>query len=225
MILARESMVNIMEYIFNVSTIDCYALLLQVSQALEKRTELISRNNQPKLWKYTDKLNGQRKVSAVVSKRRKVRIKAYGIINLTLGIFLIIPGLMDPKELMVPLVAGVIATLLGTTILLSSRKNKKNPFLKSAKLLLDNANIIPKVEIQVLFTDKEMKFNTVVNDTKTVLEEVLYTDFECMIETKDIFLLTYNNCATILQKKDLSTNNVDDFSDYINSKLELIKTL
>ena len=224
MILARESMVNIMEYIFNVSTIDCYALLLQVSQALEKRTELISRNNQPKLWKYTDKLNGQRKVSAVVSKRRKVRIKAYGIINLTLGIFLIIPGLMDPKELMVPLVAGVIATLLGTTILLSSRKNKKNPFLKSAKLLLDNANIIPKVEIQVLFTDKEMKFNTVVNDTKTVLEEVLYTDFECMIETKDIFLLTYNNCATILQKKDLSTNNVDDFSDYINSKIVLIKT-
>ena len=216
---------NIMEYIFNVNTIDADALMLQVSQALEKRTELISRKNQPNIWKYTDKLNGQKKVPEMVSKRRKVRLKIYSIINIALGIFLLIPGLMDPKELMVPLVVGVIAILLGTTILLSNKKPKKNQFLKSAKLLLNNASIIPTGKIQVLFTDQEMKINTVGNDTKTVLEQVVpYSNFECIIETKDIFVLTYNDCATILQKKDLSTYNVDDFSDYINSKLELSKT-
>ena len=214
-----------MEYIFNVSTTDCDLLLLQLSQALEKITELISRKNQPKIWKYTDKLNGRKKVPETVSKCRRVRRNAYGVINLTLGIFILIPGLMDPKELIVPLVVGVIATLLGTIILLPKKKTKKNPFLKSAKLLLDNASILPNGKTQVLFTDQEMKFNNVVNDTKTVLEEnIPYSNFEYMIETKDAFLITYNNCATILQKKDLNTHSVDDFSDYINSKLELIKT-
>ena len=214
-----------MEYIFNVTAIDCDPLLLQVSQALEKRTELLSRKNQPKMWKYTDKLHEKKKVPEAVSKRRRVRMKAYGVVNLALGIFLLIPCLMDPKELVVPLIVGVIATLLGTITLVSSRKTKKNPFLKSAKSLLDHSSMMPKGEVQVFFTDKEMRLKTVVNDAKTVLkEDIPYDNFEYMIETKDVFLITYNHCAAILQKKDLNTYDVNDFLDYINSKLHLIKT-
>lgn len=66
-----------------------------------------------------------------------------GTVNLALGIFLFISGLMKPDELFVPLIVGAIAIGAGISTFLRSRKNKRNPFDKSAKLLFEQRNTIP----------------------------------------------------------------------------------
>ena len=43
------------DYIFHISPYDTEKLLPQVSRALEKRTEMVSRERFPGLWKHTDR--------------------------------------------------------------------------------------------------------------------------------------------------------------------------
>lgn len=50
-----------MEFIFVLNEYDDAAFKAQVSKVLEKRTELISRKEHPKLWMYTDKMNSKEK--------------------------------------------------------------------------------------------------------------------------------------------------------------------
>lgn len=65
------------------------------------------------------------------------------IVCLAAGIFLLGPGLVKPQELFVPLLAGTAALIIDVG-LWCSRKNKKNPFDKSANLLLTGEDVIPE---------------------------------------------------------------------------------
>ena len=49
------------DFIFHLTPYDTRKLLPQVSKALEKRTELLSRQRYPGLWKQTDRLNARAK--------------------------------------------------------------------------------------------------------------------------------------------------------------------
>ena len=100
-----------MDYEFQLSPYDGASLVPQVSCALEKRTESISREKYPKMWKITDHFNSK-KVSEIVLKRRRLRYRVYGILLIIMGAFLLIPGLMEPQELAVPLFAGILGLLL-----------------------------------------------------------------------------------------------------------------
>ena len=82
-----------MDYEFQLSPYDGASLVPQVSCALEKRTESISREKYPKMWKITDHFNSK-KVSEIVLKRRRLRYRVYGILLIIMGAFLLIPGLM-----------------------------------------------------------------------------------------------------------------------------------
>ena len=44
------------------------------------------------------------------------------------------------------------------------------------------------------------------------VESVPYSDFECVVETEDLFLLVYGERVTVLQKKDLAAGDPRDFS-------------
>ena len=68
-----------MDYEFQLSPYDGASLVPQVSCALEKRTESISREKYPKMWKITDHFNSK-KVSEIVLKRRRLRYRVYGIL-------------------------------------------------------------------------------------------------------------------------------------------------
>ena len=72
------------------------------------------------------------------------------IVCLALGIFLFVPGIMEPKKLFVPLLVGVLA--IGASIggLWRSRKHKKNPFDKSAKLLLEKRGTLSTTQYIVV---------------------------------------------------------------------------
>lgn len=67
-----------MDYEFQLSPYDGASLVPQVSCALEKRTESISREKYPKIWKITDHFNSK-KVSEIVLKRRRLRYELHPI--------------------------------------------------------------------------------------------------------------------------------------------------
>ena len=199
-------------YIFQISSYDINCLLAQVSKALEKRTELISRERYPGMWHFTDRMN----TAAQGKRRSSFRTKLLSIVCLVAGIFLLVPGLVEPQELFMPLLAGAAALMIGIVGLLCSRKNKKNPFDKSAKLLLTGKDVIPEGQaITVIFSDDGMTIPADNNNT----EFVPYNDFECAIETTDAFLFVYGDRVTVLQKKDLTTDNLKDFSNQISEKV------
>ena len=199
-------------YIFQISPYDINCLLTQVSKALEKRTELISRERYPDMWQFTDRMN----TAAQGKSRSSFRTKLLSIVCLVAGIFLLVPGLIKPQELFMPLLAGTAALMIGIVGLWCSRKNKKNPFDKSAKLLLTGKDVIPEGQaITVIFSDNGMTIPADNNNT----EFVSYNGFECAIETTDAFLFVYGDRVTVLQKKDLTTDNLKDFSNQISEKV------
>lgn len=196
-------------YNFQITPYDTESLLQQVSKALEKRTEFVSRERYPSLWENIDKLN-------VVSKgkrRSSLRSKVMSIICLVLGVFLFVPGLMKPQELLVPLLVGAFAIVIGIVYLYIGRKGKKNPFDKSARLLLMGKDTISaKQSIMVSFSESGMEIRA---DDKEP-QHIPYSDFESMIETEDLFLFVHDTRITVLQKKDLTSNDITDFRNFIS---------
>lgn len=99
-------------FVFQLSSCIVEEQQVQVIQALEKRKEWISRQTCPRLWKLTDGLNQRPKApTSVLAKRRKQRL-FLSLLNWILGMFALIPALIDPKELWVVLIIGAIC--LGT---------------------------------------------------------------------------------------------------------------
>ena len=198
--------------IFQISPYDTEKLLPQVSKALEKRTEIISREQYPGMWKHTDKFNSM----AQGRTRSRLRTRLMSVVCLAVGIFLFVPGLVKPQELFVPLLVGAVAVGAGIGGLWRSRKHKKNPFDKSAKVLLAGKdNISAEQSIAVSFSEDGM---TIPIDNGNT-EFVPYSGFECAIEAADMLLFVYGERVTVLQKIDLTTGNISDFCKLISEKV------
>lgn len=196
-------------YNFQITPYDIESLLPQVSKALEKRTEFVSRERYPGLWENIDKLNAVSKGK----RRSSLRSKIMSIICLVLGVFLFVPGLMKPQELLVPLLVGAFAIVIGIVYLYIGRKDKKNPFDKSARLLLMGKDTISaKQSIMVSFSESGMEIRA--DDREP--QHIPYSDFESMIETEDLFLFVHDTRITVLQKKDLTSNDITDFCNFIS---------
>lgn len=199
-------------YNFQITPYDTESLLQQVSKALEKRTEFVSRDRYPGLWENIDKLNAASKGK----RRSSLRSKIMSIICLVLGVFLFVPGLMKPRELLVPLLVGAFAIVIGIVYLCIGRKGKKNPFDKSARLLLMGKDTISaKQSIMVSFSESGMEIRA---DDKEP-QHIPYSDFESMIETEDLFLFVHDTRITVLQKKDLTSNDITDFRNFISMRI------
>ena len=199
-------------YNFQITPYDTESLLQQVSKALEKRTEFVSRECYPGLWENIDKLNAVSKGK----RRSSLRSKIMSIICLVLGVFLFIPGLMKPQELLVPLLVGAFAIVIGLVYLYIGRKDKKNPFDKSARLLLMGKDTISaKQSIMVSFSESGMEIRA--DDKES--QHIPYSNFESMIETEDLFLFVHDTRITVLQKKDLTSNDITDFRNFISKNV------
>lgn len=102
--------------VFSVSALDA-ALLPQISRILEARTNRLSRSRFPKLWRLTDRLNGGKNVSSKDMQARRTFRTILGVVNWILGMFLLLPGLMEPKELTFALLVGACGLGSGVVIL------------------------------------------------------------------------------------------------------------
>lgn len=192
------------QYIFHFSDLDSNKLLPQTSRALEKRTELLSRKQAPALWQYTDKLNA----SAKGQPKSRLRTRLMSILCLLLGIFLFVPGLVKPQELLVPLLVGAAAIGAGIGGLWRSRKHKANRFDKSAKLLLQGK----RAAASIAFDESGMKI-TAAEDN----ELIPYASLEYIIEAEDILLLFFDEKVMLLQKAELA-EDFYEFRQFISEK-------
>lgn len=196
------------QYIFTPTTCEA-GMEEELAAALEKRTEIVSRAEYPKMWKATDALN---RYAARGGKRRGPLRKVLSWVLILAGLFLAIPGMMEPKELRIPLITGVLSVLLGVLYLLSTRPVKKNDsFRQAAVKLLQSMSHAETANVQVVFDDEGMKVITQ-DSTRTVP----YEEMEMLIETPQLYLLTYGGKATLLQKKDL-TGDAEAFVGFLSA--------
>lgn len=191
-------------FVFTPTPYNRETLLPQVSQALEKRTELISRQQNPGLWRITDSL----RAIPTGRPRSRVRTRVLSVVCLALGVFLFVPGLMEPQELAVPLVAGAAAVLAGIGGLWGSRSHRKNPFDKSAGILLSGLQSLPEGQmLQVGFSPQGMT----IADSDRKAQTIPWEQFECAVETADTYLFVHGKQVTLLQKKDLTEGTQEEF--------------
>ncbi len=107
---------------FVITPMDIDALCPQVSHALEKRTELLGRKENPRLWAAVDKLRGVPKVSPQVSAKRRRRLAFGALLVWLLSLVLVIPGWLEPRQMPVGLAAGLAGFVLGSAILWVQRR-------------------------------------------------------------------------------------------------------
>lgn len=207
-----------MEFVFILTKYDDVLFKKQVSKALEKRTELVSRKQYPKMWKFIDKINSV-KMPEEVLKKRRARYRIYGILFLLLGLFVLIPSLMKPKEMIIPLLLGIFSIGLGILYLKYERKSKKEKptqFDKATIQLFDNYEKVPYGKIKVIFTDDKVQI--VGNDATEHSENIIieYSEIEKFFVTEDLFILIWNEKISVLQKKDLISCDVEEFLNFIS---------
>lgn len=201
------------DYIFHISPYDTEKLLPQVSRALEKRTEMVSRERFPGLWKHTDRFRSM----ARGRKRSRLRTRGMSALCLAAGIFLAVPGLMEPRELFVPLLVGAAAMGAGIIGLWQSRARKKNPIDRAAKILLEGKDKSSAEQAaSVSFSEEGMT----VPAGGGKAEFVPYREFECAVETADSFLFVFGGRVLLLQKMDLKAECIGDFCSLISEKVK-----
>ena len=201
------------DYIFHISPYDTEKLLPQVSRALEKRTEMVSRERFPGLWKHTDRFRSM----ARGRKRSRLRTRGMSALCLAAGIFLAVPGLMEPRELFVPLLVGAAAMGAGIIGLWQSRARKKNPLHRAAKILLEGKDKSSAEQAaSVSFSEEGMT----VPAGGGKAEFVPYREFECAVETADSFLFVFGGRVLLLQKMDLKAECIGDFCSLISEKVK-----
>ena len=185
-------------------------LLPQVSRALEKRTEMVSRSRYPGIWKVTDRF------AAVPRKgrRSKRRTRVMSILCLALGLFLLIPGLMDPRELWIPLLTGACAVGAGIGGLWRGRRSGTSRFDRAARVLLEGAPVPGADPAAVSFCQTGM---TLPGSGESA-DAVPYSCFECVMETADGFLLVFGTRALVMKKQDLTSGTVGDFRTFMMEK-------
>lgn len=165
------------------------------------------------MWKYVDKMNSKEKASEEVLKKRRSRYKIYGIILILLGFFLLIPSLMEPREMLSSLLVGAFTVGIGVLSFRYGRKSKKEKltsFDKAAAQLFSQYERIPTGEVTVTFTKDKVQL--VGNAT------IDYSEIEKFFITEDLFILIWNERIAVLQKKDLSSRNLEEFINFIISK-------
>jgi len=205
-------------FTFRFSPLDGDAFLPQISAALEKRTELVSRVQYPGMWKATDSLRASVKEP---SRSRRIFRTVLSIFCLACGIFLFIPGLMEPQELRVPLFAGAIGIGAGIGGLWRNRKHKKpkkNRFDKSARLLLaQRAKLSNEQDYRAVFTDAGVTLS-VDGEGEDSRKEIPYDGIAYMVETADLLFLYEGESVTVLQKKDLLEGSLEELAAFLSER-------
>lgn len=199
-----------MEFVFQISSYHAGTLQKQISWALQKRTELSSRRHFPRIWKVTDYMQKRAKPKAA-SFVRTLFYKLGGLILCALGIFLLVPGLLEPQELLVPLLTGAVSTGIGLLYLFPPRISASKKFQKAAiKLLAPLQAVDADTLILVSFTDQGM---TIGNQPL-----IPYAQFDTIVETADLYLFTWQKHVTVLQKRDLVKGSEQAFVQLLTER-------
>lgn len=196
-----------MTYRFQITAMDTEALLPQVSLALEKRTELVSRERLPGVWKVTDYFRQRPRASEETLRKRRGHSKLLGSLCLVLGIIAFVPGVMEPRDWPL-LLAGAVGIGAGAASLLGGCR--RSPYDRQARQLLAGKDRETGCA-QVVFSPEGMTLKSGDGQVRTVP----YDAFIQVLECADILFVIYEQWVTILQKKDLAEGTVEGLRDFL----------
>ena len=210
-----------MEFVFHLSAYDDPALDGETVRLLTQRLEAHSREVMPGLWKATDGLNAYAAKGPGREKRR-TRYRIYGVFLIALGVFVLVPGLMEPRT-PVLIGTGILAILSGFVefALVREKRPPKPPAScrkEAARLLEQRRSIdwsLPENRTELCFDGEGMSIHAG-EETKTVT----YADMTAVFETDRLWLLVYGaEQAVLLQKKDLAAGDPEKFKPYLLEKI------
>ena len=208
-------------FLFQISNYDEPALDIETAQLLCQRLEAHSRRALPGMWKVADSLNNYAS-KGPGQKKRQGRFRVYGVILIALGIFALVPGLVEPREPAL-ILAGAVAIIAGLLSLFLNRGEKSDVVpascKKEAEKLLEGRRAIDwnNTNSKVEFDEKGMTILSGENQ-----ETVSYDQISEMFESKHLWLLIYGSeKALLLQKKDLISGNADLFTSQILEKAKV----
>ena len=103
-----------MAFVFTRAPLD-EVLLPQIAHALKTRIDSLSRLKYPAMWEHADRAAAKDTPEKKASREKAaaIRHRLWGIVFTALGIFLVVPGMMEPGKLTLPLIVGAIAVLMG----------------------------------------------------------------------------------------------------------------
>ncbi|MBD5149122.1 MAG: YcxB family protein [Oscillibacter sp.] len=209
------------EFVFHLSGYNDPALDGETVRLLVQRLEAHSRRAAPGIWAATDKLNAYAAKGPGREKRR-TRYRVYGVLLLALGIFVLVPGLMEPRT-PVLIGAGLLAIFSGILEfrLVRERKPPAPPASckrEAADLLKRRRSIdwsLPENRTELRFDGAGLSISA-----GEQAETVSYGDMTAIFETERLWLLLYGGeQAVLLQKKDLTTGDAAEFLPYLREKI------
>lgn len=209
-------------YLFQVSNYDDPAVDRETAELLHQRLEAESRQRCPTMWNAIDRIrtHAAKGPKGPAREKRKVRYRIYGVFLLALGLLTLILGLMPPRTTDVIIVGGavIIAGLLEFA-LARGRTPPRIPASckKEARKALELQRTVDweKLKTAIRFEDAGITICTEENE-----EHLSYTRIKSAFESLHLWLVVCDDeCALLLQKKDLRSGNADSFLSDIISKM------
>lgn len=181
----------------------------ELAAALEKRTEIFSRASLPGMWKKTDALN---RYAARGQQAERNFTQGPSVGADPRGTFSGDPWGDGAKGAAHTAHCGRLLYVIGHfKPSAAAPARRKGSFRRAAAGMLQNTSGLAEASVQVVFDDEGMKVITQ-DSTRTVP----YEEMEMLIETPQLYLLTYGGKATLLQKKDL-TGDAEAFVGFLSA--------
>ena len=209
-------------YLFQISNYDDPAVERETAELLHQRLEAESRRCCPAMWNVIDRIrtHAAKGPKGPAREKRKVRYRVYGVFLLALGLLTLIIGLMPPRTTDVIIVGGavIIAGLLEFA-LARGRTPPRIPASckKEARKALELRRAVDweKLKTTIRFEDAGITICAEENE-----EHLSYTRIKSAFESLHLWLVVCDDeCALLLQKKDLRSGNADSFLSDIISKM------
>lgn len=221
-----------MDFVFELSSYDSPELDAETVRMVDQLMEAQSRSILPGVWAVTDRVNQNSRDEARWPNQQRAakRYRLYSALLLGLGIFMLVPGLMEPKELMVVLLGGVLAVLTSLAYFRRAKSLSRGAGLsaqrqrgpapsacKAAGQLLERMRglDLKKSPASVIFDES----GVIITEPQEKTQLTAYSGVTGVFEEKHAWLLAYGERQTLLlQKKDLTVGNIEDFVDYVQER-------
>lgn len=198
-----------MEFVFKTESFNIFYFKSaeeQLIEPLRKITELNSRDKMPALWKITDSLNSRKKhVSKEVINRRIKRYRIWGILIVLMSLFLFIPSVTAPKELLVPLIVSSITMVIGLFFLFSCSGSYDKKLKKSAYMLIKSLENVKKYEIVFKYEGIDLNKADFVN----------YNDIKLLTKTQDFYVIFYKESVTVFAVNTIINSSNELFEEFL----------
>ena len=209
-------------YLFQISNYDDPAVDRETAELLHRHLEAESRRRCPAMWNAIDRIrtHAAKGPKGPAREKRKVRYRIYGVFLLALGLLTLILGLMPPRTTDVIIVGG--AVIIAGLLEFALARRRTPPRIpasckKEARKALELRRTVDweKLKTAIRFEDAGITICAEENE-----EHLSYTRIKSAFESLHLWLVVCDDeCALLLQKKDLRSGNADSFLSDIISKM------